>query len=480
MPNHGISALHGIDAMCDPNHKQHSKFGRLFPDLDPLVTDDAILAKLGEKGGPMDGGTDDDLSTSIPLGFVFFGQFVDHDITFDPTSRLGRMNDPLAIRNFRTPNLDLDCIYGGGKEASPHLYKRTGGSLLTGKDGTGLLTQPLVYRNGDLVRSSEGVAIIGDPRNDENRIISQLQLAMINYHNKVMEMMQSGDYDGFLLTDAHGETESYVEAAHRIARWHYQYVIIKEFLPIMVGANLVEEILAMPVENRVYKVHEDPMYPNRKMPFMPIEFAAAAYRFGHSIVTQKLKTRPTQTNTMTLFGRELGMGFEQVASQSDIVDWTMFFDINGAGTAQRAAKLDAKLASILLELPGPVVATGEKSLATRNLLRGNSFLLPSGEAVADALGIVNPADRDPVRDFINNVQDKDGNPIDLSGGTPLWFYLLAEAETIGKKGGESGTANMPGEGLGPVGGRLVADVLIGLIQHDPTSFLNAAVPFRPS
>src|SRR6266540_2055656 len=121
------------------------RFGRLFPTL-PVFAEDTpslrdALAELGAKNGPMD--ARDDLSDPITLitdpaksannpdnpaitaGFTFLGQFIDHDMTFDPTSSLARQQDPESIRNFRIPALDLDNVYGGGPGASPHLYDST-------------------------------------------------------------------------------------------------------------------------------------------------------------------------------------------------------------------------------------------------------------------------------------------------------------------------------------------------------------------
>ncbi len=91
-----------------------------------------------------------------------------------------------------------------------------------------------------------------------------------------------------------------------------------------------------------------------------------------------------------------------------------------------------------------------RSLAVRDLLRGESTALPSGEAVAGLLGV--PA------------LTGGGWP----GGTPLWFYILKEAEqTTG------------GNGLGPVGGRIVAEVLIGLLRADPASYLALEPDWTP-
>lgn len=193
--HHGQQALAGIHSFC--NHEQHhspgNRFGRIF-NLPPLYIKSTELAALGAKGGPMDGGTNGDRTNSVAVGQVFFGQFIDHDITLDVTSSFSENTQAQAVPNVRTPTLDLDCIYGQGPEADPFLYHQSGDyagiKLLTGKDGTAADQSPDLAEN-DLVRSSHGSAIIGDPRNDENRIISQLQLAMIRFHNNVAETLHN-------------------------------------------------------------------------------------------------------------------------------------------------------------------------------------------------------------------------------------------------------------------------------------------------
>ena len=186
------------------------RFGRLFPTLPAFSADTptirAALIEIGQPGGIMDAAdpprspieliTDPTLSEHNPnnpeltAGFTFLGQFLDHDMTFDPTSSLARRQDPESIRNFRIPALDLDSLYGGGPSVSPALYDQSvdhgqttmlveeiPGSAAATVDG-----QPRF----DLPRNSQNVAVIGDPRNDENLIVSQLHLAMLRFHNAVV------------------------------------------------------------------------------------------------------------------------------------------------------------------------------------------------------------------------------------------------------------------------------------------------------
>lgn len=446
--------------MCIPNHSSEGRFGRLFNCLPPLYQNPVTLQSLGARGGPMDANNVEIKAQSIPLGMMFLGQFIDHDITLDTTSSLDRVNDVLATRNFRTPTLDLDCIYGLGPEGSPFLY-RENVWLLTGKDGSCAPHQLEKHRNEDLARNSQGVAIIGDPRNDENRIISQLQLLFIRFHNSMVnytiENIERKLRRKLSTEEFNSRSVEIFEEAQKLTRWHYQWIVIHEFLPIMVGKDLVHDILSSGRRS----------YLPKNIPFIPIEFSAAAYRFGHSLTPQRLTTQMNENET-ELFGRKLGEGFTPVNDDIQIVDWSLFFDVDDNNPPQKSNRLDTKLPTILLNLP--FVRQGEKSLATRNLLRGQSFLLPSGESVADHMGI-SDALRKRTSERIN----------ELCAGvnlncTPLWFYILAEADCIGKVDDQDGK---PGEGLGPVGGRIVAETIIGLLELDPQSFLGSDRNWRP-
>ncbi len=460
-----MNEQHGIQAMCNRNHQEEGRFGRLFPELSALYTPPPELSKLGALGGPMDGANDDNnkpIAATIPMGFVFLGQFIDHDITLDTTSQLDRVNDASATQNFRTPALDLDCVYGAGPEANAFLY-RDGLYLLTGKDGTGAPGQVTAHSDDDLVRNADGTAIIGDPRNDENRIISQMQLAFIRFHNSVVDHIVDEQNVGptKLQNDPDLRKEIF-EEARQLTTWHYQWVVLHEFLPIMVGQSTVSRILS---EGRKF------YHPTR--PFIPIEFSAAAYRFGHSLAPERLKTK-NGGSKFRLFSDALGKGFSPVDRTDQIIDWNLFFEFSDQSldSVEFTAKLDGFMASGLLNLP--FIRKGEKSLATRNLQRGQNFLLPSGEQVAAAMGIAQ-SQIDAVKDgFKDRVRD---NNVDLSNGTPLWYYILMEAEVIGRVG--SGTSE-PGEGLGPVGGTIIAETLIGLLESDPTSFMGSNRNWTPS
>lgn len=441
MKHHGLHSQRGMPPYAK-HHETGGRFGRLFADLPRLISDPADLADVGKHGGPMDQGKHGDKGHSdVPLGFVFFGQFVDHDITLDVTSSFDRINDPKATRNFRTPTLDLDCIYGSGPEASPHLYYQapppdTATDRQKDIDGHHLLTLET-----DLVRAFSApdengnrAALIGDPRNDENRVISQLQLTMHYFHNAV--------FDHVLEQDCHGE-EAF-EEAQKLVRWHYQWVVLHDFLPRMVGPELVEDILCN--GRKVFTCKRDP--------FIPIEFAVAAYRFGHTMVTMNVDYNDDHED-VELFGDELGNGFSE--NQAGAIQWSRFF---GSG-ATNAGAVDTRLPSDLLKLPF-VGEDDERSLATRNLLRGQSFGLPSGQKVHKRLSELCDEELEAPK------LKKLDLPEALERCTPLWLYILAEGELSG------------GKHLGPVGGRIVAEVLIGLMECDETAFLGSNRSWTPT
>jgi hypothetical protein len=453
------------------------RFGRLFPSLPPFASDTPVirdaLAELGALKGPMD--AQDDLSdplTSITdlaksaknpnnpnltAGMTFLGQFIDHDMTFDPTSSLSRQQDPESIRNFRIPALDLDNLYGGGPIASPYLYDQT-----VDRGQTTMLVEPIpgssaVSFNGmprfDVPRNSQLIALVGDPRNDENLIVSQFHLAMLRFHNRVVDDLRGTLGPGAPFRDLFTE-------AQRVVRWHYQWLVVHEFLVRTVGQATVDDILANGPKHFKW----------RNSPFIPVEFSVAAYRFGHSQVRPSYRanfgTSATDA-TRQFFAFIFNSALPDSADPDDLrggkraprrfIDWQTFFDF-GDARVRPNKKIDTTLSSILFSLLGQ--PQGEPvSLATRNLLRNLTMQVPSGQRVAAAmrLPVLSAADLSDLASF------------HLAKDTPLWFYILREAQV---------TAD--GEHLGPVGGRIVGEVLIGLIMGDPSSYLSQEPDWQPT
>lgn len=458
--HHGTHSFFGKNELC--SHKSFEKesigrFGRMFRDLPPLYTDPTALAKLGAKNGPMDGKTTPFFTNETPLGMIFFGQFIDHDITFDTTSSFTDINDPGAVENVRTARLDLDNVFGGGPDDEPFMYEGepTDLRLLTGKTNNNP-GQSANLEKDDLARigPGNGRAIIGDPRNDENRIISQLQLAFIRFYNAVYADVRAAN-------PSLAAAEVYKQA-RRTVTWHYQWIVVNEFLPLLCGKPVVNGILGG--GRKFYRPHAGA--------FIPVEFSVAAYRFGHSMIAQTMKLRAGGV-AHSLFSPQIGQGFSRITNANQVVEWDQFFNISG--THQKAEKLDTKLATDLLDLPFVGSPNpSDKSLATRNLRRGQSFLLPSGESVGAKMERP-AAEISAVKNLINNITSTNG--IDLTTGSPLWFYILAEGQEIGRV--DSG-GTTPGEGLGPVGATIVAEVLIGLLELDGDSYLGSNRDWSPT
>jgi Animal haem peroxidase len=262
---------------------ESGKFGRMFINLPPFADDTpavrAALLEVGKLKGVMDAKdklsadpvqliTDPALSANNPnnpkmtAGMTFLGQFIDHDISFDTTSSLERQTDPQQITNFRVPTLALDSVYGIGPLGSPHLYDQSPSG-----QGIKFLTEPTGTPNKfDVPRNSQMVALIADPRNDENLIVSQLHLAFLRFHNNVVDHVKNNT--------GLADPEDVFTEAQRVVRWHYQWILVHEFLELTCGATVVNEVLA---NGRKF-------YRFKTEPFIPVEFSVAAYRFGHSQV----------------------------------------------------------------------------------------------------------------------------------------------------------------------------------------------------
>jgi hypothetical protein len=438
------------------------RFGRMFPDLPPFVPADdrrrAALSDIGRPGGLMD--AKDDLAVgpvnlitdpnqslvnrdnpTHTAGTTFLGQFLDHDMTFDTTSVLGVPTSPEGTVNHRTPALDLDSVYGGGPAASPTLYQPDRIKLRI--ESGGLFE--------DVPRNSDGSAIIADPRNDENAIISGLQAAFILFHNRVVDQLRG-----------QGVAENLLFArARRLVTWHYQWIIVHQFLGEVVGADVVQDILRN--GRRYYRPEPGPA-------FIPVEFQGGAYRFGHSMVRPSYRLNLAgNPDGSAFFGFIFDPAGDFEADPSDLrggvrsrrrfVGWQTFFRFNDTDVRTNK-RIDTKISTPLFRLPLGAIATGDPPLALpqRNLLRQLTWSLPAGQRIAQVMGAP-----------MLLVSELAGYGVALENQTPLWYYVLAEAERLAD-----------GLRLGPVGGRIVGEVFIGLLQLDPNSYLAAAPTWRPT
>lgn len=412
-----------IDAAIGP-----ARYARMFPELPAFDADETFLHALGRAGGLCDCGDEMDTPGSLgteAAGWPIFGQFVAHDITAD-RSALQSHVDPDALRNARAPQLNLECLYGDGPVGHPYLFERDDpAKFLLGVD------------EADVPRNTQGLAIIGDPRNDSHTLMAQMHLAMLKAHNAFVDA-----------TRRRGVPEHDVFAtAVRELRWHYQWIVLDEFLPSLVGRPLVEEVLS-----------DGPQWfrPGGDV-FIPLEFADAAYRYGHCQIRQQYQLN-RESGPVPIFPDLLGF---RPVTRERTVDWTLVFDRPGAQEAQRAKKIDGRLPRPLIELPAAITGEVEiddyHSLAVRDLQRGQGVGLPSGEAVARHLG-ARPLSPDEVGLA----------PTGWTGETPLWYYILREA-----------TVTTSGNRLGPIGGRIVAEVMATLLDRDPASVRFAGPAWKP-
>lgn len=309
-------------------------YGRMFPELPPYRADEQFLHALGRSGGLCDRGDIDDSPGSLgstAAGWPIFGQFVAHDITADRSILRAHAN-PAKLRNARTPELNLECLYGDGPTGHPFLYRRDDpAKFLLGLDGA------------DLQRNAQGIALIADPRNDSHMLVSQFHLAMLKAHNRFVDESRN----------AGTASDQVFDEAARQLRWHYQWIVLNEFLPSLVGPELVDQVLCEGLQ----------WFRSGDGGFIPLEFATAAYRYGHCQIRHRYQLN-LRTDPVPLFPDLLG--FRAVPPQH-IVDWTLFFDQPHATTAQRSKKIDGQLVRVSSSQARVVPAAPEPMMHTRAL-----------------------------------------------------------------------------------------------------------------
>jgi len=404
--------------------------------------------------------------SSIDAGLTYIGQFIDHDITLDVSSSMDIPTDAETIHNMRSPSLDLDSMYGRGPALDPFLYDMPGpGANPTaikmqlgtntptgpgGPGGPGGLGGMVAHVDRDVPRlaAPSHTAIIGDPRNDENLVVVQFHMAMLRFHNAVVDAVVASGFSG----------DVFVEAKQIVTR-HYQWAVVHDFLTAVCGAPAVASALASvsaPL-NSAFR--------------MPVEFSVAAFRFGHSMIRDRYWV------SFNFPGATLGdvFAFNRNPNLPVLSNWVVDFNAflpTGVPVPvfNKARKIDTGLANGLTALPG---FTGMMAdLATRNLLRSLALGLPSGQGMAKLFGLTPLTAAELTLglppDELNALTAGDQR---LLKRTPLWYYILRESAVLEN-----------GDQLGPVGGRIVAETFVRMLKRDPDSFLNATgfAPFLPS
>jgi hypothetical protein len=453
-----------------PDVKVSGSFGRMFRNLPTFAPPNKAvrdaLMELGSLGGILDANddlaagpvaliTDPNLSLinrnnpTHTAGVTFFGQFLDHDMTFDLTSRLGFPTNPITSPNARTPFFDLDSVYAGGPASNPELHDSA---------------DPIKFRieSGgqfeDLPRDPiTNQAIIGDPRNDENMMIAGMHAACLLFHNHAVDLIRSQN-PGISNDDAYFQ-------AHRLTVWHYQWMILHEFLPHIVPQSVIDDVLT---NGRHFY---DPLHDEA---FIPVEFQII-YRFGHSMVRPSYRANLHGDNGQPFFGLIFDPEEQGTADPVDLrgnaraprrfIGWQTFFDFGGAFStdARPNKRIDTKISTPLFQLPLEVIPSGTPpvSLMQRNLLRCLTWMLPSGQRIANEMGIPPLSNTDLAE--LQTIRPS------FVQSTPLFYYILKEAEL-----------REDGLRLGPMGARIVAEVFIGLLQLDPDSYFSMQPDWVPT
>ena len=424
-----------VIAFSDANRQLMEELGRAM--IDPVGTDDTA-----------------DLST-IDSGYTYFGQFVDHDLTFDVDSTTRELQKASKLINYRTPNLDLDSVYGDGPAVDAYMYDTQGLRFIVGSSDRFGRSNPF-----DLPRTMAGSAIIADPRNDENLIVAQFHTSMLLFHNAVFNQLQQ--------ENPTTEPDKLFRMAQREVRRHYQWVVFHDYLRKIVGSRLIDDVLTN--GPRLFSYQKHPRF------FMPVEFSVAAYRFGHSQIRDIYRFNATFSNNgfSDAFNET-----KRLVDRSWNIHWPSFFGTDAQPAVNKARKIDTRVAMSMGRLPSAPGAPPDSVftvLSARNLIRSMALGVPTGQYVAKRMKEP-PLTRQELLSRANQnltppleaQHRRMGEVLESNDGlllrqTPLWYYILKEAEVM-----------HDGNQLGPVGGRIVAEVFMRLLAENEDSFLNDSV-----
>jgi Animal haem peroxidase len=418
---------------------RESRYGFLFEDLqanqanllDPAPETAQELIKLGATmvdQQPLNPAFD----SEIPSAYTYLGQFIDHDLTRQSLANPPKTSGPItplssdeirASSNLRSFGLDLDCLYGPAIEPNT-AYE------IPRKQDDGLATEltagapfaPELPRE----QAAPHAALIGDRRNDENLMVSQLHLAFMLAHNKLVA--QGNNF----------------EKARQKLRRHYQWIVINDFL-----AKVADPVIVKDVWDGKLNLFDPP----DDDVFMPLEFAVAAFRFGHAMIRDGYNYNETfdKVHLFQVLLPGFLVTYHHIPGEW-IIDWNRFLNTN------KARSFDTTLAKGLVRIDDGQGHVSPFGLATMDLIKGFLMSLPTGEAVARHLGMEISPDV-----LLKNLPDNQKEILSgsvFAGRTPLWFYILAEAQAVGKGR------------LGPVGSAIVASVLIGLARKSKDSYLR--------
>jgi hypothetical protein len=434
------------------------KFGRLCPSLPAFRPGRERLAVLGRAMRAPAASDPSGDNPRIPAGYTYLLRLIDHDLTLDVTPLGELAADPLAIEHFRSPRLDLDAVYGLGPVQQPYLYTRasdrTKFAIGRTRPAPDTAERPVLGPLDNDLPRSDGFALIGDPRNDDNLILAQLHLALLKFHNRIVDRLAAGAASpGTLFAQA-----------RRLVTWHYQWIALHDLLPRLVDPAVLGDVLSR--GRRFYRFADHA--------FIPVECSAAAFRLVPSMERDEYsynrifnpgavrRDRATLARLRAMTGLT---GAEVPVASHWVIDWRRFVEgLPKIAGIEPHFNLSRKITPLIADALHRA-DDGEPSVTERTLLRGASLGLPSGQAVAR---FMNEAVLAPDR----IATGPDGRVARAQGfdeESPLWYYLLKEAQIAGG-----------GERLGPVGSRILAEVWVGVLQADPASFLSVDPRWHPS
>ena len=448
-----------------PNENLYYRLFDVLPPLVANVTDLELLSTIMKKAEPPLPVPEPDviipdpktIGSTIPALITYWGQFVDHDITFEDKSILGpNPTNIVDLVNERTSWFDLDCVYGANNQ------------YLTEENGTKFLIVLNAAGEEDLPRDPvSGQALIADVRNNENLIIQPIQLAFFRFHNRVISELSVNT----LLTAA-----ELVAQTKRIVSNHYQHMLINEY---------IKRILLPEEFNRLF-VNDFDIFTSRiygETPKMPIEVAGALYRFGHALVRNEYYLNLNEEHPIFSLKKPQDLRGMRPLPPGFHIDWHLFTPTQNFNGFQVTEKINPALVENLFQLP----LDNNDSLARRNLVRGNVYQLPSGQSVAKYLGVPYLDNANPDPNFHVNIALEANfaaeNALDpetvitpevltflnntFGSETPLWYYTLREAEVFGNS-----------NRLGPMASRVIGEFFYSLLKKSTTSILNN--PFTPT
>jgi hypothetical protein len=487
-------------------HEGSTRFDYVFSDLItperypdthlPKDTAQEVVAALNALGSLMvEQEQEDPAQTSpIPPIYTYWGQFIDHDLTAN-TDRDAEISDITPedlqaldpehvrtnLRNLREPALNLDAVYGDGptfpgrpRTAAADFYsgpKFVIGEIDMSPGIPGVLIPPDDDLHRDLPRRNKE-ALIADGRNDENLIVAQLHLAFLRFHNGVVDWVREHEP---AYARRHADDAEVFARARQLTEWHYQWLVVNDYLKTVARRGVVEDVLA----------NGDPRFaPRDGEVFMPLEFSVAGFRFGHSMVRRDydhnrnfgkpgLNVLPTASfNQLFIFTGGGGLGGGDTLPFNWVIEWDRFVDKGSLDTERFARTIDTFIAPPLSTMRNQGNDAQEplrsllKHLARRNLLRAYHLSMPTGQAVAEAMGVT-ALDKNQLADEGSELRTllEDAGFLDR---TPLWYYVLREAQVEER-----------GKTLGELGSRLVCETIIGQVRHDATSYLRREHPWTP-